>query len=63
MTKKINEPVQSRNERIQTLGGFGRKKTQIVQSKKVYDRKKAGGKHLPSQFLSKYFPTKPCSAQ
>ena len=49
MSKKIKEDAKVRNERIQTLGGFGRKKTQVVQSKKVYDRK-AGGKHLPSHF-------------
>jgi hypothetical protein len=55
MTKKIKEDDKVRNERIQTLGGFGRKKTQVVQSKKVYSRKKAGGNHLPSAFSAFLF--------
>lgn len=42
MSKKKKESNTERSERIEVLGGFGRKRTQVVKCKKKYDRKKKG---------------------
>ena len=44
---KVKEPAQTRLERIQVLNGFGNKKTQVIQDKKKYNRKKVGKNSLP----------------
>jgi hypothetical protein len=42
--KKIKESKQDRLERIEILGGFGKKRTQVIKNKKKYSRKEKGTK-------------------
>jgi len=44
--KKIKESKSDRQERIEILGGFGTKKTQVVRNKKKYSRKEKGTKAM-----------------
>lgn len=51
MSKKKKESKSERSERIEILGGFGRKRTQVVKCKKKYNRKKKGTKaEVPFDF-------------